>query len=51
MFVVCVSTFTILIFASCGRKCDKCSKDMKTTYAPKRPEIVYCEECYLNEVY
>ncbi len=33
------------------RKCDKCSKDIKTTYAPERPEIVYCEECYNKEVY
>jgi len=33
------------------RKCMKCSKDIITTYAPDRPEIVYCEECYLKEVY
>jgi len=33
------------------RKCDKCSKDIQTTYAPDRPEKVYCEECYLKEVY
>ncbi len=33
------------------RKCDKCSKDIKTTYSLDRPEIVYCEECYNNEVY
>jgi len=32
------------------RKCDKCGKDIKTTYAPGRPEIVYCEECYNKEV-
>jgi hypothetical protein len=32
------------------RKCDKCSKDMITTYAPERTEIVYCEECYTREV-
>jgi len=24
---------------------------MRTTYSPERPEIVYCEECYLKEVY
>ncbi|MDD5770253.1 MAG: hypothetical protein PHE25_04735, partial [Candidatus Gracilibacteria bacterium] len=28
------------------RKCDKCGKDIKTTYSPDRKEIVYCEECY-----
>ncbi len=30
------------------RKCDKCGKDIKTTYAPDRKEIVYCESCYLE---
>ena len=33
------------------RICDKCSIDMKTTYAPERKEIVYCEECYNKEIY
>ncbi len=33
------------------RSCSKCGKDIQTTYAPERPEIVYCEECYLKEVY
>jgi len=33
------------------RACMKCGKEMETTYAPERPEIVYCEECYLKEVY
>ena len=33
------------------RKCDKCWVEMKTTYAPERSEIVYCEECYNKEVY
>lgn len=32
------------------RKCVKCAKDIKTTYAPDRPEIVYCESCYQSEV-
>jgi len=32
------------------RKCQKCQKDIKTVYAPDRPEIVYCEECYLSEI-
>ena len=33
------------------RKCKKCEKDIKTTYAPGREEMVYCEECYLHTVY
>ncbi|MDD5770427.1 MAG: hypothetical protein PHE25_05655 [Candidatus Gracilibacteria bacterium] len=33
------------------RVCDKCNKKIKTTYSPERPEIVYCEECYNNEIY
>jgi hypothetical protein len=33
------------------RECAKCKKSIETTYAPERPEIVYCEECYLSIVY
>jgi len=33
------------------RNCDKCGKEIQTTYAPERPEIVYCENCYNKEVY
>jgi hypothetical protein len=33
------------------RKCAKCSKAISTSYAPDRPETVYCEACYLSEVY
>ncbi len=33
------------------RECMKCEKGIMTTYAPDRPEIVYCEECYLATVY
>ncbi|MFA6523710.1 MAG: hypothetical protein WCS85_05070 [Candidatus Peribacteraceae bacterium] len=33
------------------RTCAKCGKNIQTTYAPDRPETVYCEECYLKEVY
>ena len=33
------------------RKCHKCGKEMQTTYQPSRPEVVYCETCYLAEVY
>jgi len=33
------------------RKCAKCWADIKTTYSPERPEIVYCESCYTKEIY
>ncbi len=33
------------------RKCAKCGDPIETTYAPEGPEIVYCENCYLKEVY
>ena len=33
------------------RKCAKCGKDVNTSYAPDRPEQIFCEECYLKEVY
>ena len=35
------------------RKCMKegCSNEFETTYAPERPEIIYCEKCYQQEVY
>lgn len=35
------------------RKCmkDGCSNEFETSYAPGRPEIVYCEKCYQKEVY
>ena len=33
------------------RACGKCGEEMQTTYSPERPEKVYCEECYLKEVY
>jgi Zn ribbon nucleic-acid-binding protein len=31
--------------------CAKCGIHMKSAYAPDRPEIVYCENCYLKAVY
>jgi hypothetical protein len=34
-----------------NRKCEKCSVDIQTSYASERPEIVYCEKCYQQEVY
>ena len=33
------------------RICDKCGKDIQTTYVPERSEIVYCQECYEKEIY
>lgn len=35
------------------RTCMKpnCTNEFETTYAPDRPEIVYCEDCYKREVY
>jgi hypothetical protein len=35
------------------RKCMKkgCTNEFETSYAPDRPEIVYCEKCYQQEVY
>jgi len=32
------------------RKCDKCGKEIQTTYSPDRKEIIYCEECYLETI-
>lgn len=33
------------------RNCAKCNKEINTNYSPSRPEIVYCEDCYKQEVY
>ncbi len=33
------------------RQCAKCKKQIHTSFAPERPEIVYCEACYLSTVY
>ncbi|MFA6533674.1 MAG: zinc-ribbon domain containing protein [Patescibacteria group bacterium] len=33
------------------RQCGFCGKEINTTYAPDRPEKVYCEECYRKEIY
>ncbi len=35
------------------RRCMKegCQNEFETTYAPERPEIIYCEKCYQAEVY
>lgn len=29
---------------------DPCPNEFETSYAPERPEMVYCEECYNNEI-
>lgn len=29
---------------------DRCPNEFKTSYAPERPEIIYCESCYQAEV-
>ncbi len=34
-----------------SRKCDKCKKEIQSSYSEKRKETVYCEECYNKEVY
>ncbi len=28
----------------------RCPNEFETSYAPDRPEIVYCESCYQSEV-
>ncbi len=33
------------------RNCDKCNTEIQTTFAPDRPEKIYCEKCYLKSVY
>jgi hypothetical protein len=33
------------------RDCEHCKHKIRTTYAPDRPEKIYCEPCYLDEVY
>ena len=35
------------------RKCMKegCKNEFETPYAPDRPEIIYCEKCYQQEIY
>ena len=31
------------------RVCAKCNTAIRTSYAPDRPEVVYCEKCYQAE--
>ena len=30
---------------------NKCEVEFKTSYSPDRPEIIYCEKCYQQEIY
>ena len=39
----------ILYHRSCMK--EGCNNEFETTYAPNRPEIVYCENCYQKEVF
>ena len=32
------------------RTCDKCGNAVRTSFAPERKEIIYCESCYQQEV-
>jgi hypothetical protein len=34
-----------------NRECAKCKDPIATSYAPERPEAVYCEPCYLKAMY
>ncbi len=34
-----------------NRQCMNCNQAIQTTYSPERPEIIYCEDCYLSAVY
>jgi len=29
----------------------RCKNEFETSYAPERPEIIYCEKCYQQEIY
>ncbi|MBT4917328.1 hypothetical protein HN709_04125 [Candidatus Peregrinibacteria bacterium] len=33
------------------RECARCEKKVQTTYSPEREEPIFCEKCYLKEVY
>ena len=34
-----------------SRQCANCAAPIETSYSPDRPEVVYCEKCYLKTVY
>lgn len=33
------------------RRCDQCAKQTMSSFAPDRPEIVYCPQCYQRSIY
>lgn len=33
-----------------NRECGKCGKNIQTAYAPDRPEVVYCDMCFQEEI-
>lgn len=33
-----------------SRECDRCRKPIQTSYSPDRPEKIFCEDCYRQEV-
>ena len=33
------------------RTCESCGQDVQSSFAPSRPEKVYCEKCYLKTLY
>lgn len=33
------------------RNCMKCSAEIQSSYSPERSEIIYCEKCYLQQVF
>jgi hypothetical protein len=33
------------------RRCEKCETNIQTSYSSKRPEKIYCQNCYLKERY
>lgn len=34
-----------------NRNCTKCGKEIQTSYSPEKEYKIYCEDCYLKEVY
>jgi hypothetical protein len=38
-------------FQTWNRHCDECSCEIETSFAPERPEKVYCESCFLAKMY
>ncbi len=34
-----------------NRACQKCEKKIETSYPPENPHILYCQDCYLKNIY